>query len=191
MKKSILMIMLSLGIAMIGNAGNLTVTATDMTYEMGVGVSAGTEFLCRFDFGSNVLTTDFADGDLTLTSSTTSGEAVSIRSGGTIGDTFVEYRIILGSTGELTTGDKLVLDLSTFGLDSTSYTVTATLMDDFGTFDTAGIHTVTYTPPAPVDPTPEAPAIMIPTLTQWGFALTALIILSLGVFSIRKKHNRI
>ena len=250
MKKSVLIFLMSIGIAMSGVAGDVSVTETEITYEMGVGVSDGTEFLCRFDFGSNVLTTDFADGDLTVTSSTSNGESVTIRSGGTIGDTFAEYRIILSNTGDLTTGDKLVLDLSTFGLDSTSYTVTVTVSDDFGIFDTSGNHTASAAVPTTPEPTPVPPApepeptpvppieepptgdeteptpvppieepptgdetvptpvptpeptptpeetpeetpLRVPTLSQWGFVLTSLIVLCLGIFSIRKKHNSI
>jgi len=200
MKKTVLILMMSVGIAMSGMAGDLSITAEmtttgptyTMNYEMGVGVSANTEFLIRYDFDKDVFTYSYAfgDNDLTLTSSTASAQSIAFLSGGAA---FIEYRIILGSDGDLAAGDLLVLDLS--GMSIYEYAVTATLTDDFGEFDKAGDHDETYPPSAGPEPTPEPTPepetpIMVPTLTEWGLLLTALIILSLGVLSIRRKTNR-
>jgi hypothetical protein len=173
-------------------AGDLTVTAlgsvpdlsdytvtTTINYELGVGVSAGTEFLYRVTLNDSFLwNTSFADSYLTISNDATANAAASItiRSGGGIGDTFVEYRIILGNgAGEdissgtilsLTTGSSFGVTHNSLG-GLTETTITGRVDDDFGEFDTGGTHTTTLAQVSVV-PEPDTYGTMLGLLSLIG-----------------------
>lgn len=163
-----------LTVSSVGDVSDLSdyTVSNTINYEMGVDVSAGTEFLYKVTLADSfVWGSGFMDSYLTISTDATANAnaSITIRSGGSIGSSFVEYRIILGGSAgdELTTGDVLSLTHGTSfhvthaslgGLTQTD--ISATVEDDFGFFDESGNHSATFAQVSAVPEPSEYAAIL-------------------------------